>query len=174
MSDRQLQPHINIPIEISDQPLFDDALVNVKELFVSEMKRIDEEMAKFSANLMGIYSQTDTALTTSKEKPAKQVNWELLNTSPLIEGEGQDRVIKLRFDLSDFDPTEVNVNVINDLLEVTASHEISADNRTTVREYRREFRLPRGVEAERIVSSLTREGVLMVQAPFPEHSLAIK
>lgn len=47
MSEKQLQPHVNIPIEITDRPLFDDALVNVKDRFVSEMKRIDEEMVKF-------------------------------------------------------------------------------------------------------------------------------
>ncbi|CAK1543424.1 unnamed protein product [Leptosia nina] len=174
MSDKQLQPHINIPIEITDIPLFNDSLQNIKDRFVSEMKRIDEEMTKFSTNLMGLYG-TDN-LTTSKETPGKPLNWESLNTSPLIEGEGENRMIKLQFDLSEFDPTEVNVNIINNLLQVTANHEYKTDTSTTPKEYRREFHLPPGVDPERVVSSLTKEGVLVVQAPLPllEKPLAIK
>ncbi|CAH3947386.1 heat shock protein 30D-like [Pieris brassicae] len=174
MSEKQLQPHINIPIEITDLPLFDGSAQNIKDTFVSEMKRIDEEMTKFSSNILGLYGQTDTTLTTSKDT-GKPPTWDSLVTSSLIEGEGENRVIKLQFDLSEFDPTEVNVNVTNNLLQVTATHEFKTDTSSTIKEYRREFHLPRGVNPERIVSSLTKEGVLLVQAPMPPlESLAIK
>ncbi|XP_047520474.1 heat shock protein 30C-like [Pieris napi] len=174
MSEKQLQPRINIPIEITDLPLFDGSIQNIKDTFVSEMKRIDEEMTKFSSNVLGLYGQTDTTLTTSKDT-GKPLTWDSLVTSSLIEGEGENRVIKLQFDLSEFDPTEVNVNVTNNLLQVTATHEFKTDTSSTLKEYRREFHLPRGVNPERIVSSLTKEGVLLVQAPLPPlESLAIK
>ncbi|CAF4874333.1 unnamed protein product [Pieris macdunnoughi] len=184
MSEKQLQPRINIPIEITDLPLFDGSVQNIKDTFVSEMKRIDEEMTKFRvfllciafaySNVLGLYGQTDTTLTTSKDT-GKPPTWDSLVTSSLIEGEGENRVIKLQFDLSEFDPTEVNVNVTNNLLQVTATHEFKTDTSSTIKEYRREFHLPRGVNTERIVSSLTKEGVLLVQAPLPPlESLAIK
>ncbi|XP_022127341.2 heat shock protein 30D-like [Pieris rapae] len=174
MSEKQLQPQINIPIEITDLPLFDGSVQNIKDTFVSEMKRIDEEMTKFSTNILGLYGQTDTTLTTSKDT-GKPPTWDSLATSSLIEGEGENRVIKLQFDLSGFDPTEVNVSVTNNLLQVTATHEFKTDTSSTLKEYRREFHLPHGVNPERIVSSLTKEGVLLVQAPLPPlESLAIK
>ena len=52
-------------------------------------------------------------------------------------------------------------------LQVHAKHEEKSDNRSVYREYNREFLLPKGTNPELIRSSLSRDGVLTVEAPVP-------
>ena len=51
--------------------------------------------------------------------------------------------------------------------QVHAKHEEKSDNRSVYREYNREFLLPKGVNPEDIRSSLSKDGVLTVEAPLP-------
>ena len=51
--------------------------------------------------------------------------------------------------------------------QVHAKHEEKSDNRSVYREYNREFLLPKGVNPEAIKSSLSKDGVLTVEAPLP-------
>lgn len=51
--------------------------------------------------------------------------------------------------------------------QVHAKHEEKTDTRKVFREYNREFLLPEGTNPELIKSSLSRDGVLTVEAPLP-------
>lgn len=53
-------------------------------------------------------------------------------------------------------------------LQVHAKHEEKSECRSVFREYNREFLLPDGTNPELIRSSLSREGVLTVEAPLPK------
>lgn len=59
------------------------------------------------------------------------------------------------------------------IVQVHAKHEEKSDNRSVYREYNREFLLPKGVQPERIKSSLSKDGVLTVEAPLPTHNPAV-
>lgn len=48
-----------------------------------------------------------------------------------------------------------------------AKHEEKSDTKSVYREYNREFLLPKGVNPETIRSSLSKDGVLTVDAPLP-------
>lgn len=48
-----------------------------------------------------------------------------------------------------------------------AKHEEKSDTTSVYREYNREFLLPKGVNPEAIRSSLSKDGVLTVDAPLP-------
>lgn len=52
-------------------------------------------------------------------------------------------------------------------LQVHAKHEEKSDTKSVYREYNREFLLPKGVNPEQIRSSLSKDGVLTVDAPLP-------
>jgi HSP20 family molecular chaperone IbpA len=52
--------------------------------------------------------------------------------------------------------------------QVHAKHEEKSDTKSVYREYNREFLLPKGVNPEQIKSSLSKDGVLTVDAPLPE------
>lgn len=60
-------------------------------------------------------------------------------------------------------------NIENDcLFQVHAKHEEKSDTKSVYREYNREFLLPKGTNPEAIKSSLSRDGVLTVEAPLPQ------
>lgn len=52
-------------------------------------------------------------------------------------------------------------------LQVHAKHEEKSDSKSVYREYNREFLLPKGTNPEAIKSSLSKDGVLTVEAPLP-------
>ena len=51
--------------------------------------------------------------------------------------------------------------------QVHAKHEEKSDSRSVYREYNREFLLPQGSNPEMIKSSLSKDGVLTIEAPLP-------
>ncbi|XP_065566011.1 alpha-crystallin B chain-like isoform X2 [Artemia franciscana] len=88
-------------------------------------------------------------------------------SSPLIQEDGEQKLLKLRFDVSQYTPEEIVVKTVDNKLLVHAKHEEKSENRTVFREYNREFLLPKGTNPELIKSSLSRDGVLTVEAPMP-------
>nr|XP_031847017.1 alpha-crystallin B chain-like [Nomia melanderi] len=66
-------------------------------------------------------------------------------------------------------PFSVQTVYLEDLinLKVHAKHEEKTESKSVYREYNREFLLPKGVNPERIKSSLSKDGVLTVEAPLP-------
>lgn len=63
---------------------------------------------------------------------------------------------------------ESRLNLIDiDLLQVHAKHEEKSESKSVYREYNREFLLPKGTNPEQIKSSLSKDGVLTVEAPLP-------
>ncbi|KAI8432738.1 hypothetical protein MSG28_013699 [Choristoneura fumiferana] len=108
------------------------------------------------------------ASAQDKALAADQANWAAITESPLILEEGESKKLKLQFDVSQFDPAEVKVQIINDVLHVKAKHDERTDNILVLREYNRQFLLPRGIDPEAVVSSLSRDGVLTVEAPLPQ------
>ncbi|KAJ8878935.1 hypothetical protein PR048_019538 [Dryococelus australis] len=53
------------------------------------------------------------------------------------------------------------------LFQVHAKHEEKTESKSVYREYNREFMLPKGTNPETIKSSLSKDGVLTVEAPLP-------
>ncbi|XP_059483301.1 uncharacterized protein LOC132201282 isoform X1 [Neocloeon triangulifer] len=88
--------------------------------------------------------------------------------SPLIQPDGADnKMLKLRFDVSQYAPEEIVVKTVDNKLMVHAKHEEKSDSKSVYREYNREFLLPKGTNPEDIKSSLSKDGVLTVEAPLP-------
>ncbi|XP_049880329.1 alpha-crystallin B chain-like [Pectinophora gossypiella] len=160
-----------ITIQRTDLSTFDDSFSFLREKFDAEMRRMDEAMNKFSSDLQTLYgqqgtsAQVGTALTSDIQSSP---TWDSLVNSPLIQGEGTDKMLKLQFDLSQFDPAEIKVQIAQDILTVQATHNEQTDSSTLTREFKREFLLPRGTNPDAVISSLSRDGVLTVQAPLPQ------
>lgn len=76
-------------------------------------------------------------------------------------------MLKLRFDVSQYTPEEIVVKTVDNKLLVHAKHEEKTESKSVYREYNREFLLPKGTNPESIKSSLSKDGVLTVEAPLP-------
>jgi HSP20 family molecular chaperone IbpA len=166
----------NIPIKLGDFSVIDTEFASIRERFDAEMRKMEDEMSKFRSDLMNRESnffETTSSTTTSsnsalsKPTPAASTTFADDFNSPLIQDEGDNKVLKLRFDVSTYAPEEIVVKTVDNKLLVHAKHEEKSDSKSVYREYNREFLLPKGVNPEQIRSSLSKDGVLTVDAPLP-------
>ncbi|XP_037938565.1 heat shock protein beta-1 isoform X1 [Teleopsis dalmanni] len=162
----------NIPIKLGDFSVIDTEFSSIRERFDSEMRKMEEEMAKFRHELMNreanFFESTSASTNSSALASARpKQNYAADISSPLIQEDGDNKVLKLRFDVSQYAPEEIVVKTVDQKLLVHAKHEEKSDTKSVYREYNREFLLPKGVNPESIRSSLSKDGVLTVDAPLP-------
>lgn len=161
----------NIPIQFNrDLSIIDSEFGTIRERFDAEMRRMEDEMNKFRSELMNresnFFETTSSSTTSNNSLSRAQSNVSDIN-SPLIQEDGDNKVLKLRFDVSQYAPEEIVVKTVDNKLMVHAKHEEKTDTKSVYREYNREFLLPKNVNPESIRSSLSKDGVLTVDAPLP-------
>jgi len=101
-------------------------------------------------------------------------NWLQGLDSPLIQEDAANagqKELKLRFDVSQYTPEEIMVKTVDNKLLVHAKHEENTGGNSVFREYNREFLLPAGTDPEAIKSSLSKDGILTVEAPLPQPAI---
>merc|ERR1712179_17062 len=165
----------HIPVKLGDFSVIDQEFNSIRERFDSEMKKMEDEMSRFRNELMNRESSLfqRSMLTSSSNQDAASNNqagsgsWLEGMNSPLIQQEGDCKQLKLRFDVSQYKPEEIVVKTVDNKLLVHAKHEEKTESRSVYREYNREFLLPKGTNPEVIKSSLSKDGVLTVEAPLP-------
>ncbi|XP_043233972.1 heat shock protein beta-1-like [Amphibalanus amphitrite] len=172
----------NIPVKMGDFSIIDTEFSSIRERFDAEMRKMEDEMNKFRSELISrempsMGQSSITSSTTSQQQsgfpgsslaPRSDPSTWLDNlNSPLIQDEGDQKQLKLRFDVSQYKPEEIVVKTVDNKLLVHAKHEEKSDSRSVYREYNREFLLPQGSNPEMIKSSLSKDGILTVEAPLP-------
>jgi HSP20 family molecular chaperone IbpA len=172
----------DIPIKLGDFSVIDTEFSSIRERFDAEMRKMEDEMSKFRSELMNRESnnffRSTTSTTTQSNTsasdlahragpPAELRTWYDDLNSPLIQSDGNDKSLKLRFDVSQYSPEEIVVKTVDNKLLVHAKHEEKTESKSVYREYNREFLLPKGTNPELIKSSLSKDGVLTVEAPLP-------
>ncbi|XP_013788474.1 alpha-crystallin B chain-like [Limulus polyphemus] len=170
-----------VPIRKTDSHIIDQEFSSIRERFEAEMKRMEDEMSRFRSQLMDrernsvSSSQSHRTSTMHSSKSTNEgtahksefKSWLDGLDSPLIH-EGEDgKELKLRFDVSQYAPEEIVVKTVDNRLQVHAKHEEKSECRQVFREYNREFLLPKGTNPEMIKSSLSKDGVLTIEAPLP-------
>lgn len=60
MSKDQSQPQQNLPIQVTDALIFDNAFASMKERFEADMKQIDEEMTKIRYTFLPVLQYCST------------------------------------------------------------------------------------------------------------------
>jgi len=159
-----------IPVKLSDNSVLDSEFSSMREKFDAEMRRMENEMSSFRSQLLqrqdNFFNKSSSTTSTSNSGNVL----EGLN-SPLIQNDGDGKTLKLRFDVSQYEPEEIVLKTVDNKLLVHAKHEEKTETKSVYREYNREFLLPNGVNPELIRSSLSKDGVLTVEAPLPQAAL---
>ncbi|XP_050504388.1 heat shock protein beta-1 isoform X1 [Diabrotica virgifera virgifera] len=123
---------------------------------------------KSSSTSSSTTQQSSTGSDLAHRAPSGDVRtWYDDLNSPLIQQDGNEKSLKLRFDVSQYAPEEIVVKTVDNKLLVHAKHEEKTESKSVYREYNREFLLPKGTNPEHIKSSLSKDGVLTVEAPLP-------
>jgi len=156
-----------IPVKLSDNSVLDTEFSSIRERFDAEMKRMEDEMNSFRSQLL---QRQDNFFNKPSSTSSAGNILDGLN-SPLIQDDGDGKSLKLRFDVSQYAPEEIVLKTVDNKLLVHAKHEEKSETKSVYREYNREFLLPSGVNPELIRSSLSKDGVLTVEAPLPQIAL---
>ncbi|XP_062399822.1 uncharacterized protein si:dkey-1k23.3 [Sardina pilchardus] len=77
---------------------------------------------------------------------------------------------RISLDVNHFCPTELSVRITEDgFLEISGKHEERQDEHGLIsRSFTRKYKLPIGIDSQTIRSSLSGDGILMVEAPLPK------
>ena len=183
-----------VPVFKSETSVIDNEFSSIRERFDREMSRMEDEMNSFRSKMLekeqewfrNSASNFPTPLSSSFNQQSQQQvqkqhssslverqssggvgSWINDLDSPLVQDSSDGKVLKLRFDVTQYAPEEIVVKTVDNKLQVNAKHEEKSENRSVFREYKREFLLPQGVNPEAIRSSLSKDGVLTVEAPLP-------
>lgn len=135
----------NLPVSLGNFSFIDSQLSRMRQRFSDEMFRMDNEMDK----LMSM--ETERFFD---------------NDSSLITNDGDQKALKLTFDVSQYRPEEVTVNTTNDKIVVRAKHEEKSQNKSVFMEYHRELSLPKGTDPASIDISISNDGVLVATVPY--------
>lgn len=92
--------------------------------------------------------------------------------SPFITDPTGSKKLSLRFDCSQFKPEEISVKTMDKRLCVHAKHVEESPGRKVYREFTRDYSLPHAVDPLRLTSTLSKDGVLQIEAPAPDSVVA--
>lgn len=152
----------------SDDSHIDREFQNIRDRFDEEFRRMEDEMTRFRGSLLDHNRDLDSRTISPSSRLSETSKFVDSFESPLIKESDNGKVLKLKFDVTDYEPEEIVVKTVGNKLLVSAKHEEKTDSRSVFREYNREFLLPEGTNPDCIKSSLSRDGVLTVEAPLPK------
>uniref|UniRef100_A0A1A9VRD0 SHSP domain-containing protein n=1 Tax=Glossina austeni TaxID=7395 RepID=A0A1A9VRD0_GLOAU len=155
-------------IPLNQSNTFTSNVVQLKQQQAGQQASFDFIHKSVPHMINGIFmfnTLNNNKIATNASRPKQNYISDI--NSPLIQEDGDNKVLKLRFDVSQYAPEEIVVKTVDQKLLVHAKHEEKSDTKSVYREYNREFLLPKGVNPETIRSSLSKDGVLTVDAPLP-------
>ncbi|XP_078083106.1 heat shock protein beta-1 [Mustelus asterias] len=81
---------------------------------------------------------------------------------------------KVSLDVKHFTPEELKVKIQEGYLEISGSHEERQDQHGFIsRNFTRKYKLPSDVDTMSVTSSLTSDGILIVEAPLPNPAVQV-
>jgi len=198
---------VKVPVLQRETSVVEKEFGSIRERFDEEMRKMEDEMNRLRSDILegnkrlesSFKEQRSTTTRTTSSKsnfgdgmgglePGGEYRTELKQwmdnlDSPLVSNHqdisGQDgKCLRLRFDVSEYRPEEISVKTVDSKLKVHAKHEEKGEGKSVYREYNREFLLPKGTDPELIKSTLSKDGILTVEAPLPalepsEHRIPI-
>lgn len=136
-------------VSLGNFSFIDSQLSRMRQRFSDEMLRMDNEMERL---------MSDMQLSSGAGRFFN-------NDSSLITNDGNQKALKLTFDVSQYHPEEVAVETTNEKIIVHAKHEEKSNNKNVFMEYHREMSLPPGTDPGSINITLSNDGVLVATVP---------
>jgi len=83
-----------------------------------------------------------------------------------------DGIFKISLDVKNFDPEDIKVKTVGDVVEIQGRHEEKKDEHGVVkRDFTRKYNIPSNVDPMTITSALSQDGMLTVQAPIKQAAI---
>lgn len=132
-----MAPERKVPVLRSDFNLIDQEFSSIRERFEAEMRKMEEEMNRFRSQLLDRESAvfpssqittsherssshtTNTSTTQTSDGQRNELNsWLDGFNSPLVQDSEDGKVLKLRFDVTQYAPEEIVVKTVDNRLQV--------------------------------------------------------
>ena len=124
-----------VPVLRSDLHLIDSEFSSVRDRFEAEMRKMEDEMNRFRSQLMDRERDffSSSAVTSSSQHNTSHsattgadgtthrselTTWLDGLNSPLVQDTGDGKVLKLRFDVTQYAPEEIVVKTVDNRLQV--------------------------------------------------------
>lgn len=103
----------------SNESDIDREFQTIRDKFDEDMRRMEDEMSRFRGSLLDHNRELDSRPLSPpsrrREMSAFVDNFE----SPLIQEVGNDKLLKLKFDVTDYEPEEIVVKTVGNKLLVS-------------------------------------------------------
>ncbi|XP_041368904.1 alpha-crystallin B chain-like isoform X1 [Gigantopelta aegis] len=132
----------------------------------NSLRVMDREMKRMSEEMNRMFSHMQHIMPSDSNPDSWRLRENYLLDNPIVQ-DGNGRKFRLQFDVRQFKPEEILVKTDGKLLSVHAKHEEKGDNKSSFREYHRQYLLPDQVNPESLVSKLSHDGLLSIDAPLP-------
>lgn len=83
------------------------------------------------------------------------------------QSQSEGRLFCMSFDVKDFEAEDISVTVEDDTLIVQAKRRTEKEGAVSVKEFNRKIKLPKDVDPEKLVSTMTSDGILTIEAQVP-------
>lgn len=134
-----------------------DFFERIKKQMNMEFKQIEEEIDQMRRQMLHLVPMDPVDVMVQEIKPSV----------PIVEEKGETK-LKLEFNVKEFRPEDLEVKLLgNNILQVTAHREDRNESGMSKIRYLRKYTLPEGIDRDHIKPTLTKDGVLIIEAPAP-------
>ncbi|KAL8568131.1 hypothetical protein ACOMHN_027654 [Nucella lapillus] len=157
---------VHIPIQ-KDSLSFQDRQItqwsNVEERMEERRKQWQEEFDRMRQEFF-VLKPSEKQVTSTCSSPSR-VTMDAMRSMFETDSDGQ-QIFRVRFEVSEFQPEEVKVKVQESKVIVDARHEEKSALTAISKEYSRQVDIPSGVDHEKLSCTLSKDGILTVEAPL--------
>lgn len=106
----------------SEESHMDRDFQEIRARFDDEMKRMDEEMSRFRGSLLDHNQELESRPLSPSSRQRETSSFVEGFESPLIKETSDGKLLKLRFDVTDYKPEEIVVKTVGNKLLVSFSY----------------------------------------------------
>lgn len=145
--------------------MFATEFANMRQHFEESMRRMDENMRCFFSNRLDQSNASATERIGHHEHAGGSILPVWSGQREIVQTDAnQSRSLRIRFDLHEFAPENVEVTTCDEKVIVHARHASRTDERKVLKEFRREMTLP---NANKLQTILSADGILSLEVPLP-------
>lgn len=108
----------------SEESHIDRDFQTIRNRFDDEMRRMEDEMSRFRGSLLDHNREIQTRPLSPSSRHRELSSFAENFESPLIRESSDGKVLKLKFDVTDYEPEEIVVKTVDNKLQV--SHSLSS------------------------------------------------
>ncbi|KAL3841362.1 hypothetical protein ACJMK2_019520 [Sinanodonta woodiana] len=168
----QFRSELHIPVKRDDMD-FQERQIKVWEDMETRMERRRKEWDDEFEKIRNEFFHLKPGLAERRASTIGLDKIDSLKTVYEQDAQGNQR-FKVRFDVSEFKPEEIQVKVQENKVIVYARQEVHSNKSSVSREYSRQVDIPPNVDQERLNCILSKDGILTVDGPVHGTQLAIK